>query len=57
LACNLASPCFDHKPKAKVTTTFTSHQQGKWAIESLGNVKDVVKRGQTSLRKKNKLGT
>jgi len=57
LACNLASPCFDHKPKAKVATTFTSHQQGKWAIESLGNVKDVVKRGQTSLRKKNKLGT
>jgi hypothetical protein len=32
--------------------TITSHQQGKWAIESLEDVMDVVKRGQTSLRKK-----
>jgi hypothetical protein len=33
--------------------TSTSHQQGKWAIESLEDVMDVVKRGQTSLRKIN----
>jgi hypothetical protein len=37
--------------------TFTSQQRGKWAIESLEDVMDVVKRGQTSLRKKSKLGT
>jgi hypothetical protein len=52
LARNLASLWLDREPKAKVAITFTSHQQGKWAIESLENVKDVVKRRQTSLRKK-----
>jgi hypothetical protein len=55
LARNLVSPCLDREPKAKVTTTFISHQRGKWAIESLENVKDVMKRGQTSLRKKKNL--